>query len=253
MLGIKDELELLCLRSSKIIFFTGAGISTDSGIPDYRSPGTGLWNKIKPVEFRKFIEDKGVREDYWEARFISSSPLDIASPNPSHFAISDIIHSGKGLAVITQNVDNLHQRSGIPEELVIELHGNASYAKCLSCETRIELVDLRKRWSRKVEVSRCSLCGGIVKAATISFGQEMPRLPMAQSAGLIQSCDLMIVVGSSLLVHPAAVFPQYAKQLGAALVILNNEPTPLDDLADILVRERIGDVFPELSKKLILA
>ena len=107
MLGIKDELELLCLRSSKIIFFTGAGISTDSGIPDYRSPGTGLWNKIKPVEFRKFIEDKGVREDYWEARFISSSPLDIASPNPSHFAISDIIHSGKGLAVITQNVDNL--------------------------------------------------------------------------------------------------------------------------------------------------
>ena len=253
MLGIKDELELLCHRSSKIIFFTGAGISTDSGIPDFRSPGTGLWNKIKPVEFRQFIEDKDLREDYWEARFISSSPLDIARPNPSHFAISDIIHSGRGLAVITQNVDNLHQRSGIPEDLVIELHGNASYAKCLSCQARIELEDLRKRWSSKVEVSKCSLCGGIVKAATISFGQEMPRLPMVQSAELIKSCDLMIVVGSSLVVHPAAGFPQYAKELGAALVILNNEATPLDNLADIVVRDPIGDVLPELSKKLIVA
>ena len=208
--GKRQTIKLIKFRinckgvSSKIIFFTGAGISTDSGIPDFRSPGTGLWNKIKPVEFRQFIEDKDLREDYWEARFISSSPLDIARPNPSHFAISDIIHSGRGLAVITQNVDNLHQRSGIPEDLVIELHGNASYAKCLSCQARIELEDLRNRWSSKVEVSKCSLCGGIVKAATISFGQEMPRLPMVQSAELIKSCDLMIVVGSSLVVHPAA-------------------------------------------------
>ena len=147
---------------------------------------------------------------------------------------------GKCHAIITQNVDNLHQYSGIPDEKVIELHGNTSYATCLDCQTRYELAELKTQFEQLNRVEPCSRCGGIIKTATISFGQAMPEQAMARAQAAIEACDLCIVLGSSLTVYPAAGFPEYAKRLGAKLAIVNREETHLDNLADVVVREHIG-------------
>ncbi|MEM7080747.1 MAG: Sir2 family NAD-dependent protein deacetylase [Pseudomonadota bacterium] len=141
---------------------------------------------------------------------------------------------------MTQNVDNLHQNSGVPDELVVELHGNASYATCLNCGKRYELADLREQFEARGEVDACSSCGGIIKTATISFGQSMPEMQMQRAAEMIDACDLVIVLGSSLSVYPAASFPEFAKSNGARLAIVNREETPLDSIADVVVREQIG-------------
>ncbi len=235
-----ERLRRLVDESAQIVFFTGAGISTESGIPDFRSPGTGLWNKIKPVQFQDFIASEEARQEHWRRRFTGERSMEGAKPNVGHRAIARLTELGKTLAVVTQNVDNLHQDSGVPEDKVIELHGNASYARCLSCAMRYEMAELEAQFTSQGRVDPCGRCGGIVKSATISFGQAMPERAMARAQAAIEACDLCIVVGSSLVVYPAAGFPEYAKRLGAGLAILNREETPLDPIADVVVHAEIG-------------
>lgn len=238
-----QEFMALVSASHNIVFFTGAGISTESGIPDFRSPGTGLWTKMKPIQYQDFVASEQVRTESWRRRFEGERVMENAQPNKGHLAVANLMASSRGLAVITQNVDNLHQAGGVPDDQVIELHGNACYATCLDCNTRYELADLEAQFATQGQVAPCSRCGGIVKSATISFGQAMPEQPMAQAQAAVDKCDLMIVAGSSLAVFPAASFPQYAKQLGAKLVIVNREPTPLDDIADLVLHREIGETL----------
>ena len=235
-----DQLAQLIDAASNIVVFTGAGISTESGIPDFRSPGTGLWNKMKPIEFSDFLASAELRQESWRRRFSGERVMENAEPNQGHHAVAQLIKSGKASAVITQNVDNLHQDSGVPESQVIELHGNSTYAKCLSCSTRVEMADLEQQFRERGQVEPCGRCGGIIKSATISFGQAMPEAEMLRAQAATQACDLMLVLGSSLVVYPAAGLPQYAKRRGALLAIVNREPTPLDDLADLVLHEQLG-------------
>ena len=227
-------------RSRKIVCFTGAGISTESGIPDFRSPGTGLWNKIKPIQFQDFIASADARRESWQRKFSGDRSMEDARPNKGHYALARLVEQERCIAIITQNVDNLHQNSGVPDDRVIELHGNASYATCLSCGTRYELANLKAQFDARGDVDPCERCGGIIKTATISFGQAMPEAEMTRAGAAVDACDLMIVLGSSLTVYPAAGFPEIAKRNGAALAIVNREPTPLDTIADVVVHEQIG-------------
>lgn len=230
-------------QAERIVCFTGAGISTESGIPDFRSPGTGLWNKIKPIQFEDFVRSEQARAESWERKFSGDRTMEKAEPNDGHRALARLVELGKCTGIITQNVDNLHQNSGVPDAQVIELHGNACYATCLDCATRYELADLEARYRQLGHVDPCSRCGGLIKTATISFGQAMPEDAMARAQALTEACDLMLVLGSSLTVYPAAGFPEYAKRRGANLAIVNREPTPLDDIADVVVHEQIGSTL----------
>jgi NAD-dependent deacetylase len=234
----------LLMASQNTVFFTGAGISTESGIPDFRSPGTGLWNKIRPIEFQDFVNSAKSRRESWERKF-ANDVMASAVPNAGHRAVQEWFALGHAGGVITQNVDNLHQDSGLEDHLVVELHGNATYARCLSCSARYGLDAIRAEFEQHGEVAPCPRCGGLIKTATISFGQSMPEAEMAKAQQFTEACDLMIVLGSSLTVYPAAGFPQYAKQLGASLVIINREPTDHDDIADLVIHESIGEVMSQ--------
>jgi NAD-dependent deacetylase len=222
-----------------VVVFTGAGISTESGIPDFRSPG-GVWSKMKPIYFQDFVRSEDARREAWTRVFNKTAGWTGASPNAGHFAVARLIASGKASAVITQNVDNLHQDSGIPAAKVIELHGNASYATCLSCGARHELEELEPGFVERGEIPMCFQCAGLLKTATISFGQPMPAGPMARAEAETLAADLFLVLGSSLVVRPAADFPVLAKQNGATLVIVNREETPLDGIADLVIHDEIG-------------
>ena len=235
-----EALRQLLAAARRVVFFTGAGISTESGIPDYRSPGTGLWTKMKPIQFQDFVASESIRQAFWRRRFSGERTIENAKPNKGHEAIAKLIREGKATAVITQNVDNLHQNSGIDPSRIVELHGNASYAKCLDCQTRYELTELEQQFRTSGRVAPCSACGGIIKSATISFGQSMPVREMQRAQEQTLRCDLFIVVGSSLVVYPAAGFPELAKEVGAKLAIINREATPLDSIADLIVRREIG-------------
>ncbi len=248
----EDDLEqfvTLLAQSNHIAFFTGAGISTESGIPDFRSPGTGLWTKMKPIQFQDFVASDDVRQESWRRRFEGERVMENATPNAGHYAVASIVNSAKGVAVITQNVDNLHQNAGLDDDQVVELHGNASYATCLSCQTRYEMADLERQFTELDRVEPCSACGGIVKSATISFGQAMPEAAMARAEDVTRRCDLMIVAGSSLQVYPAAGFPEMAKRLGASLVIVNREATPLDAFADLVLHREIGPTLSFVTER----
>jgi NAD-dependent deacetylase len=239
-----ERLRALFDAARRIVFFTGAGISTESGIPDFRSPGTGLWTKMRPIQFQDFVASESVRQESWRRRFTGERTIENARPNKGHEAIARLVRDGRATAVITQNVDNLHQDSGIDADRIVELHGNASYAKCLDCGTRYEMSDLERQFADAGRVAPCAACGGIVKSATISFGQAMPEREMQRAHEATLACDLFVVVGSSLVVYPAAGFPELAKQVGAKLAIVNREPTPLDPIADLVVHREIG---PTLS------
>ena len=237
-----SALRRLIDRSKHVVFFTGAGISTESGIPDFRSPG-GLWSRMQPIYFQDFIASEDVRREAWRRRFDNSDGWVGAQPNRGHYAVARLIETGPARCVITQNVDNLHQRSGVPDDRVIELHGNATYATCLSCAVRVELSDVEREFKASGTVAPCGKCGGVIKSATISFGQQMPALPMQRAHEETMGCDLFIVLGSSLSVFPAAEFPLRAKQNGAALVIVNRDPTEMDELADLVIHAGIGDTL----------
>lgn len=237
------ELRNLLDAAQSLVVFTGAGISTESGIPDFRSPGTGLWTKMKPIMFQDFIASEDVRQSSWARRFDGERPMENARPNKGHEAVARLVTRGTCSCLITQNVDNLHQNSGIADRHIVELHGNATYASCLSCNQRYELQALEQQYREQQRVNPCSGCGGIIKSATVSFGQAMPETEMLRAENATQACDAFMVVGSSLTVHPAAGFPELAKQLGAKLIIVNRDPTPLDSIADLVVHEEIGQAL----------
>ncbi len=209
-----ERLHQLIDDAERIVFFTGAGISTESGIPDFRSPGTGLWTKMKPIQFQDFMASEEVRQESWRRRFTGARAMENARPNVGHRAIAALGEAGKLLAVITQNVDNLHQDSGVPDDQVIELHGNASYATCLSCGLRYEMADLEAQFKERERIEPCSRCGGVIKSATISFGQSMPEAAMGRAQAAVEACDLCVVVGSSLRGLPRRRFPRVRQAAG---------------------------------------
>ena len=223
-----------------IVPFTGAGISTECGIPDFRSPG-GLWTKNQPIQFEDFMASREMRDEAWRRRFVMQDSFAMAKPGRGHRALASLYRAGKVPALVTQNIDNLHQDSGIPPQDVIELHGNTTYATCLDCAQRYELTWVWEKFETNGQRAPDCACGGFIKTATVSFGQAMPADAMARVEQLAKSCDLFLAVGSSLVVWPAAGFPLMAKRNGAALVIINREPTKFDDLADLVVRDDIGD------------
>lgn len=237
-----ESLRELIASSSAIVAFTGAGISTESGIPDFRSPG-GIWTKIKPIDFQDYISSVEARRESWQRRLDGGLKLRGAAPNVGHLALARLFSEGKLRSVITQNVDGLHQAAGMPPEHVIELHGNATFAKCLSCQKRFDLDPLLEEFRLTQEPPECDECHGIIKSATISFGQAMPIDEMQRADEETARCDLFIALGTSLVVYPAAGFPMLAKQGGARLVIINREPTEQDGIADLVVHGEIGEVL----------
>jgi NAD-dependent deacetylase len=222
-----------------IVPFTGAGISTECGIPDFRSPG-GIWTKFQPIGFDAFMASAEARRESWRRRFAMDAQFSTARPGRGHLALASLHRTGKVPAVITQNIDNLHQASGFASEHVVELHGNTTYAACLDCGERHELAWVRERFEASGEAPACRDCGGFVKTATVSFGQSMPQDAMRRAEALAAACDLFLAIGSSLVVWPAAGFPLMAKRSGARLVILNRDPTDFDDVADLVIRADIG-------------
>lgn len=238
----RSDLARLIADARRVVVFTGAGISTESGIPDFRSPG-GVWSKMKPIYFQDFVASEAKRREAWERAFSGRAGWVGREPNAGHMAVARLVAQGKVSAVITQNVDNLHQASGIPADRVIELHGNASYATCLECGLRHELDELKALYEATGDLPACRSCDGVVKTATISFGQSMPMEPMARAEAETLACDLFLVLGSSLVVYPAAAFPVRAKRNGAALAIVNREPTELDPYADLVLHDEIGPVM----------
>ncbi|KCZ52900.1 SIR2 family NAD-dependent protein deacylase [Hyphomonas pacifica] len=227
----------------RVMVFTGAGISTESGIPDFRSPG-GVWSKMSPIYFQDFVASRDARRESWRRVFNRTEGWTGAEPNVGHYAVADLVKRGKISSVVTQNVDNLHQTSGVPDDKVIEIHGNASYAKCLQCGKRYEFEPLRKRWENDEDLT-CIFCTGLLKNATVSFGQAMPEQEMLRASEEALLCDLCIVLGSSLVVYPAAAIPIEAKRNGARLIIVNREPTDQDPFADLVLHKEIGSLMTD--------
>ena len=223
----------------RIVIFTGAGISTDSGIPDFRSP-QGLWSQFKPIQYQEFVDSAAQRHEAWRRKFIIDRDMVLATPNRGHRAVASLVATGQCDCVITQNIDGLHQASGVPSAKIVELHGNGTYAACLACGKRYELAPLQQAFENVGQVPDCDACGGLIKSATISFGQAMPTEAMARAQTATLACDLFLVLGSSLVVYPAAAFPLRAKRNGAALVIINREPTEQDAAADLALHGEIG-------------
>jgi NAD-dependent deacetylase len=241
--GIARLRELIA-AASVIVPFTGAGISTECGIPDFRSPG-GIWTKNQPILFDEFLASQEMRNEAWRRRFAMEEHFGNARPGRGHLALANLYRAGKAPGVVTQNIDNLHQSSGIAADDVVELHGNNTYAVCLSCAKRYELSWVKERFSASGQAPDCTDCDGHIKSATVSFGQAMPEAAMRRAEDMTRSCDLFLAIGSSLVVWPAAGFPLMAKRNGARLVILNREATELDDIADLVVRDDIGTVLSQ--------
>jgi NAD-dependent protein deacetylase/lipoamidase len=233
------------LKNSKSsLIFTGAGISTESGIPDYRSKG-GLWEQFKPVYFDEFMSSKDARIEYWKRKSELYPDLIKAEPNKAHLAVARLYEMGLIEAVITQNIDGLHQAAGIPPEQVIELHGNTLRIKCMSCGALESIHDVQRRINAGDLAPECK-CGGFLKPDTISFGQAMPEEETNRAVNLANHCDFLLVIGSTLLVQPASLIPGYAKQNGAFLSIINLSETPYDDVCDVFIQDKAGIVLPEL-------
>lgn len=233
----------------KNIIFTGAGISTESGIPDYRSQG-GIWDRFRPVYFDEFMSSKESREEYWRRWVELYRGLLQAEPNPAHMTVAELCDADLLDAVITQNVDGLHQASGVSGDKIIELHGNTRRIRCMHCR---KLTPTDEVWQRLAEgdtAPECS-CSGFLKPDTISFGQSMPADEVERATALSRTCDFFMVVGSTLLVQPAAHMPFYAKNNGAWLAIVNLSETPCDNICDVLVQEEAGKVLPAILDQVL--
>jgi len=226
------------------VVFTGAGISTESGIPDYRSQG-GIWDKFRPVYFDEFMSSKDSREEYWRRWVALYQGITEAQPNAAHMALARLEQMGLLQAVITQNIDGLHQASGLVDENIIELHGNTCRIRCMSCRKISPIDDVRQRLAAGDMAPECE-CGGYLKPDTISFGQSMPVAEVEKAAALSRDCDFFLVVGSTLLVQPAAHMPIYAKNSGAFLAIINLSDTPCDEMCNVLIRAKAGEVLQQI-------
>lgn len=226
------------------VVFTGAGISTESGIPDYRSKG-GIWDQYRPVYFDEFMSDRRARVTYWQQKTEMYRDLVKARPNPAHMALLRLREMGLLEAVITQNIDNLHQMSGLPDEAIVELHGNTRRIRCMSCGAISPEAEAQARVEAGDPAPECA-CGGYLKPDTVSFGQSMPEAELRRAVALSQSADVFLVVGSTLLVQPAAGMPAHARGAGAWLAIVNMSDTPCDRMADVLIHEKAGVVLPAI-------
>lgn len=233
-------------RSRRLVIFTGAGLSTESGVPDFRTPGSP-WMANKPIPFEAFVASAAARKEAWRRKFTMDDSFAGAQPSPVHRLLADLVSEGRALGIITQNIDGLHQAAGTPPDKLIELHGNGTYATCLDCGLRHELSVIRERFEVTGLPPLCEDCSGLVKSATISFGQRMPEEAMRRADAMARAADLFLVIGSSLVVHPAAQLPLVAKAAGAQLIIVNREATPLDEAADLLVQAEIGAAFAGLQ------
>ena len=233
--------------STRVVVFSGAGLSTESGIPDFRSPG-GVWDRYNPEDFyfQNFLASENSREKYWQMATEMYEPIRKAQPNPAHLAISELEKLGNLDCVITQNIDGLHFKAGNSEEKVIQLHGTAIFVSCLSCKKRYDRDEIQERIKKGLKAPLCDDCGGLLKPATISFGQSMPERETQEAYHRSSTCDLFIVIGSSLVVQPAASMPLVAKRNGARLVIINRDPTPYDDMADIVIHGQAGPTMASI-------
>jgi NAD-dependent deacetylase len=248
---MKDKISLIAKKiaqGGKNIFFTGAGISTESGIPDYRSKG-GIWDKFRPVYYDEFMSSKKARIEYWRRKSELFHDLAQAKPNHAHMSILKLYEMGLLESVITQNIDGLHQESGLPDGKVIELHGNTRRVRCMSCGEISSIHEAQKRIKAGDLAPECE-CGGYLKPDTISFGQAMPVEEVEKATNLSLNCDCLIVVGSTLLVQPAALMPVYAKQSGAYLAIVNLSETACDETCDVLIRGKAGEVLIKMVETL---
>lgn len=230
------------------VVFTGAGISTESGIPDYRSKG-GIWEKFRPVYIDEFMSSREARVRYWRRKTELYPDLVNARPNAAHTALAELYRTGNIRAVITQNIDGLHQKAGVPDDAVIELHGNTMRVRCMSCGARSSLLEAQKRIENGDEAPKC-VCGGYLKPDTISFGQTLDPGVLEKAYRQCRECDMLLVIGSTLLVYPAAGLPETAKRNGAFLAIVNLSETPCDDMSDIVISEKAGTVMKRVAEKI---
>ena len=233
-------------RRSDVVFFTGAGISTESGVPDFRSPG-GVWTRYAPVYYDEFVSSAEARVRYWQMKRETHELYKNVRPNVGHTSIAAFEKRGQLLGLITQNVDGLHTPAGISQEKIVELHGTDRKITCLSCDNEVDPAPIYEQLKNGVIPSPCDHCGGLLKPATVSFGQSMPGAAMRRAQEWSEAAGVFIVVGSSLVVHPAATFPVIAKQSGAMLAIVNRDETPLDSVADYNFGGGIGDFFTALN------
>lgn len=243
-----DRAAALICESARVVVFTGAGISTESGIPDFRSPG-GIWSKLDPEDFtiQKFLQSRKTQEMQWRL-LVEGGILKEAGPNPAHYAIAEMEKLGKLYCVITQNVDGLHQKAGNSPQKVFELHGNMRWARCLGCNVRFPIEEVLKRVAAEI-VPDCTLCHGTLKPDAVFFGEPLPQAVLNAATTYSRSCDLFIVIGSTLVVYPAAYMPMYAVESGAKLIIINLTSTPMDAYARVLIRARAGEVMPKIVEK----
>ena len=232
--------------STAVVFFTGAGISTDSGVPDFRSPG-GVWTKYQPVLFQDFLASESARLQHWRLKKATYELFKTVKPNLAHYAIRDFEQRGRLLGLITQNIDGLHKLAGVSDEKLVELHGTDRLVTCLQCARRYEPAEVYENLGEEFTAPTCGECGGFLKSANVSFGQSMPVEAMQRAQGWSERAEIFIVIGSSLQVQPAASFPVIAKRSGALLAIVNRDETPLDDLADFVHHGPIGEFFANLD------
>ena len=246
---LAEKVADLIIKAKRIVVFTGAGVSTESGIPDFRSPG-GLWDRFDPDDFtyQKFISDVNARRKQWQLLW-GKRPIGEVKPNPAHDAIAELDKLGKLDCVITQNVDNLHQMAGVPDDKVFELHGNMQWVICLSCGRRYPFGQIKARLDEGEEIPDCEVCHGILKPDVVLFGELLPENVFTDATYRSRNCDLFIVIGSTLIVYPAAYMPSYATDAGAKLVIINLSSTPMDRQAAVLIRAKAGEAMAKVIQK----
>ena len=248
-----ERLAQLIIESKKVIVFTGAGVSTESGIPDFRGPG-GIWSRYDPEDFtiQKFLSGPAARKTIWKMS-AESGLLTEAEPNPAHYAIAELYQLSKLDCVITQNIDNLHQKAGVPEDKVFELHGNMRWVVCLSCRRRFPMSEVLQKIKEEIEVPDCPDCQGILKPGAVFFGEALPQETLQEATRRSQNCDLFIVIGSTLVIYPAAYMPTYAREAGARLAIVNLTPTPLDHYATVVIQGGAGEIMSRVMERVRLS
>ncbi len=247
---LADKVADLIINAKKVVVFTGAGVSTESGIPDFRSSG-GFWERYDPDDFtyQKFVSNPDTRRKQWQM-FRERFQTGGANPNPAHYAIAELDRLGKLDCVITQNVDNLHQEAGVPADKVFELHGNMQWVICLSCRRRYPFEQIKIRLDKGEQILDCEACHGILKPDVVLFGEQLPEAVLKEATFRSYDSDLFIVIGSTLIVYPAAYMPIYATNAGAKLVIINLSSTPMDKQATVLIRAKAGETMAKVIKRL---
>ena len=243
------QLANLIADAESLVAFTGAGISTESGIPDFRSPG-GIWNRYKPIDYQSFMASDEAKREYWRRGRNTYAVIREARPNAAHLALVELERRGKLDLLITQNIDGLHEAAGSSAERTIELHGTAHKVFCMSCGTEESRDAIGARLDAGEEIPACRICGGVLRAATVAFGESLPQEPLRRAAEAARRADLFLIIGSSLVVYPAAQLPQMAASAGAYVAILNQTPTPLDDIAQLILRGSAAEVMGRVMAKL---